>query len=74
MKGAVLITGAGRGLGRCLAYRFAQLGCPLGLLGREASRLETTQSSLPDTCPKSRCLIADVRDPMAVAAVVKDAS
>jgi citronellol/citronellal dehydrogenase len=62
-----LISGAGRGIGKAIAYQFARLGAKIAICGRNAERLEQTAAGL-------RALGADVlaqpmtiRDPDAVA-------
>lgn len=43
---SVLITGAGRGIGRALAFQFVRLGARVAVLGRDAERLERTANAL----------------------------
>jgi NAD(P)-dependent dehydrogenase (short-subunit alcohol dehydrogenase family) len=45
----VVVTGAGSGLGRCLAVSLAGKGYRLTLVGRDKERLEQTQAALGDT-------------------------
>ncbi|HWH45269.1 MAG TPA: SDR family NAD(P)-dependent oxidoreductase [Thermoleophilaceae bacterium] len=43
----VLVTGAGRGIGRAAASAFAGRGCVLGLVARSAEELEAVAAGLP---------------------------
>lgn len=71
-----LVTGAGSGIGRAVAIRFAQEGARVGLIGRGRDALEQTASSIADVGGTSLVLPADVSreaDMMgAVAALVAD--
>jgi NAD(P)-dependent dehydrogenase (short-subunit alcohol dehydrogenase family) len=58
-KGAVLITGAGRGIGREIALRLAHLGYPLVLLSKTEAHLRETQALCAALVP-SRVLVLDV--------------
>src|SRR5262249_23087824 len=42
---SMLITGAGRGIGRAIAHRFAGLGCNLLLVARSKNQFEETRRS-----------------------------
>jgi citronellol/citronellal dehydrogenase len=42
----VVITGAGRGIGKAIAFQFVRLGAKVALLGRDADRLNATAESL----------------------------
>ena len=37
---AILVTGGGSGLGRCMAHELASLGASIALVGRKADKLE----------------------------------
>jgi 3-oxoacyl-[acyl-carrier protein] reductase len=68
---AVLITGAGSGLGRMIALRFGARGLAVALVGRRESLLGETASLLDKTCPGSLILPADVREPDQVREVMR---
>jgi 3-oxoacyl-[acyl-carrier protein] reductase len=58
----VLITGAGRGIGKRLAIGLARLGYRIGLLGRSRGELESTRFEIEDNRGIAISLKADVRD------------
>jgi NAD(P)-dependent dehydrogenase (short-subunit alcohol dehydrogenase family) len=63
--GAVVITGAGSGLGRALAQSLARRRLPLALVGRRADRLRATAAACADVAgDETRCLVLplDVAD------------
>ena len=63
MSKVIVITGAGSGLGRALARRFANDGERVILLGRNMATLRRTAGKLGD---RATCLECDVRSPQAV--------
>jgi len=58
----VLITGAGRGIGKRLAIGFARAGFRVGLLGRSQGELDVTKLEIEDAGGTALRLRADVRD------------
>lgn len=67
----VLITGAGRGIGKRLALGFAQAGARIGLLARTQAQLDLAQLEIEHSGGIALSLCADVRDHEAVAAAVQ---
>ncbi len=67
----VLITGAGRGIGKRLALGFAQAGARIGLLARTQAQLDLAQLEIEHSGGVALSLCADVRDHEAVAAAVQ---
>jgi len=58
----VVITGAGAGVGRATAQRFAQSGARLGLVGRDQSRLQQAANEVRALGGEAVVAIADVAD------------
>ena len=58
----VLITGAGRGIGKRLALGFAQAGARVGLLSRSQAELDATKLEIEHTGGAALRIRADVRD------------
>jgi NAD(P)-dependent dehydrogenase (short-subunit alcohol dehydrogenase family) len=59
----VLITGAGRGVGKRLAMGFAQAGARVGLLARSKAELDLAKLEIEQAGGEALRLPADVRDP-----------
>jgi len=66
----VLVTGAGRGIGRALAHAFAEAGAKLALLGKTRKNLLEVQKELKDTGASTFVVVADVADEGAVSRAV----
>jgi 3-oxoacyl-[acyl-carrier protein] reductase len=64
-----VVTGAGRGIGRAIALRLAQMGAKVILVGRDASLLEAVRTEIADSGGESRVMPCDLRSPEAVAAL-----
>lgn len=67
----VLITGAGRGIGKRLVMGFASAGASLGLLARSQPELDLARLEIEHAGAKAIALAADVRDYRAVVAAVE---
>ncbi len=65
-----LVTGAGAGIGRAAAERFASSGACVGLLGRTASELEEVAQMIQRSGGAAHVLVADVAEPSQVQAAV----
>ena len=59
---SVLITGAGRGVGKRLAMGFAQAGARVGLLARSQAELDLAKMEIEHAGGNALRLRADVRD------------
>ncbi len=57
---SVLITGAGRGIGKRLALGFAQAGVKVGLFGRSQGELDATKIEIENAGGSAKCLRGDV--------------
>ncbi|HEX6915231.1 MAG TPA: SDR family oxidoreductase [Chitinophagaceae bacterium] len=62
----VVVTGAGAGIGRAIAYAFANEGARLGLISRNRERLESLQAELATNGTRSLVLPLDLADADAV--------
>jgi NADP-dependent 3-hydroxy acid dehydrogenase YdfG len=61
----VLVTGATSGIGRAIAWRFAELGCKVAITGRRENLLEELKAELCDKfekLPAPVCVKLDVSD------------
>jgi NAD(P)-dependent dehydrogenase (short-subunit alcohol dehydrogenase family) len=67
---SVLITGAGRGIGKRLAIGFAQVGARVGLLARSQAELDLAKLEIEQAGGNALRLRADVRDLEQIAAAV----
>jgi NAD(P)-dependent dehydrogenase (short-subunit alcohol dehydrogenase family) len=66
----IVVTGAGSGVGRAIAVKFAAAGWNVALVGRRAQPLEETASQAPaGGAPRIAMFPCDVSDPEAVAAM-----
>jgi 3-oxoacyl-[acyl-carrier protein] reductase len=71
LNAPVLITGAGRGIGKRLAIGFAQAGARVGLLGRSQGELDVTKLEIEHAGGTAIRLRADVRNYEQVVAAVE---
>ncbi|MGA3018202.1 MAG: SDR family NAD(P)-dependent oxidoreductase, partial [Bryobacteraceae bacterium] len=59
---SVLITGAGRGIGKRLAMGFAEAGAHIGLLARSKAELDLAKLEIEQAGARALRLPADVRN------------
>lgn len=67
----VMVTGAGTGLGRAFALRFAELGATIALVARRVERLEAVAEEIGAAGGKALVVPLDIRDAEAVEAGVE---
>ena len=67
--GAVIVTGANRGIGKALALGLAADGYPVAMVGRSQEKLEAAATEAPEGA-RVRCYAADISSWEAVQAVV----
>lgn len=67
----VLVTGAGRGLGKAIATLAARLGADLAICGRHAERLQATAAFLRGFGGRVDASVLSIRDPDAVEAMLE---
>lgn len=74
LKGkVVLITGAGRGIGRATALAFAAAGASVACMSRTPSDVETVVEEIASRGhPKASVIVGDVTDPFAPARVTRE--
>src|SRR4051812_6238517 len=59
----VMITGASRGLGKALAYAFADAGAKLAIVARGAKKLEEVKKELEQKGAEVLAMTGDMSDP-----------
>jgi len=69
-----VVTGAGSGIGRAIAVRFARAGADVALIGRRTEPLEATADEVRDAGRRAAVHPADVADDAAVARAVEAAA
>jgi NAD(P)-dependent dehydrogenase (short-subunit alcohol dehydrogenase family) len=69
----VVITGAGSGIGRCIAQTLAEQGFALVLLGRNLESLETTKNLLKNP-EQHQCHACDIRNSEEIRQALKNVS
>jgi len=70
--GAVVVVGAGSGLGAAVARRFGQDGRPVGLIGRRTAPLQAIAADLAAEGVRAVAAPADIRDPPALRSALAD--
>src|SRR3954451_12575147 len=66
-----VVTGAGRGIGRAIAMRFAKAGAQVACVSRTAENAEKVAAELRASGAKAWSYAVDVADPKAVAAAAE---
>lgn len=65
-----LVTGAGSGIGRCVAHELASLGAHVVLSGRKAEKLEAVAAEIAEDGGSASFVALDIRDEEAVTEAV----
>ncbi|MFO7652478.1 MAG: 3-oxoacyl-[acyl-carrier-protein] reductase [Candidatus Krumholzibacteriia bacterium] len=73
-RGAVIVTGASRGIGRAIAARLARDGWPLALVARDEAKLAAVAAEIGGGTAEVRTYTADIVDASRVEEVVQQAS
>lgn len=72
-RSVAFITGAGRGIGRALALRFAGAGYAVALAGRSDAPLRDVANALPPSTAGARAFVCDVTDRTSIEHAVAEA-
>lgn len=67
---AMIVTGGGSGLGRCIAHELASLGATVALIGRKAEKIERVQHEIEEDGGIAAAYVCDIRDEAAVSATI----
>ena len=57
-----LVTGAGSGIGRCIAHELASLGATVALVGRKLEKLESVAKEIVDSGGRASAYACDIRE------------
>jgi citronellol/citronellal dehydrogenase len=66
----IVVTGAGSGIGRCIAHELAHLGAAIALVGRKADKLARVEAEIAETGGKAASFACDIREEAQVQATV----
>ncbi len=67
-----IVTGAGSGIGRCIAHELASLGAHVVLTGRKQVKLESVQAEIAEDGGDASIAAFDIRDEEAVRTAIAD--
>ncbi|WP_077624354.1 SDR family NAD(P)-dependent oxidoreductase [Sediminibacillus massiliensis] len=67
----IAITGAGSGLGRALARRYADAGHTIFLIGRDEEKLLVVQKEIRDNGGFAEVLVCDISEPASVSVAIE---
>jgi len=66
----IIVTGAGSGIGRCVAHELAALGANVVLVGRNSKKLATVEAEIREDGGEAASQICDIRDEALVIAAI----
>jgi meso-butanediol dehydrogenase / (S,S)-butanediol dehydrogenase / diacetyl reductase len=67
-----MVTGGGQGIGKAIALRFAQAGADISVLDVNSETAAATGDEIRGMGHRAMLTVADVSDPLAVEAAVKE--
>lgn len=67
----VIVTGAGSGIGRCVAHELSSLGAHVAMVGRRIEKLETVAGEIAEDGGSCEIHICDIRDEDSVIATIE---
>src|SRR4051794_36183001 len=65
-----VVTGAGSGIGRCIAHELASLGATVALIGRKLDKLDAVRAEIEASGGSARAYACDIREEAKVAETV----
>src|ERR1700712_3235038 len=69
---SIIVTGAGSGIGRCIAHELAALGADVALVGRNPDKLAATKNEITEDGGTAHSHVCDIRDDETVSRTVSE--
>ena len=67
---AIIVTGAGSGIGRCTTHELTSLGATVAMIGRDQAKLETVKGEIEAEGGKASVHLCDIREEAQVIAAI----